>query len=164
MAETPVQILPKILKISEISEISDKIENSGQNPCQFRYKRKWAKYIHVKNGLKTVLGPSGAEIIDFLCFDHLYIWSDLDRNFWFVTVVPNNKPEFSKKRNFRYNFGQGFRFQYNFGQGFQTRVLVTVLVIFAKIFGVWNYCISSVKIRNFRCRKFRLSVTPKLQK
>ena len=58
MAETPVQTIPKM---SKISEISDKIEN-------------WAKYIHAKNGLKTVLGRSGAEIIDFLCFDHLYMY------------------------------------------------------------------------------------------
>ena len=32
---------------------------------------KWSKYKHAKNGLKTVLGRSGAEIIDFLCFNQI---------------------------------------------------------------------------------------------
>ena len=46
-------------------------------------------------------------------------WSDLDRNFRFVTVVPDNKPEFSDFSIISINFGQWFR----------TRVSLTVSVV-----------------------------------
>ena len=50
----------------------------------------WAKYIHSKNALKTILGRSGAEIIDFLCFDHLFIIKNWLLSFYLIGPVDSN--------------------------------------------------------------------------
>ena len=66
-------------------------------------------------------------------------------------------------RLFDRNFRNFRKFRYNFGPHFRTLVSLRFSVSFAKIFGLRKSGFYSGKVRNFRCRKFRLSVTPKLQ-
>ncbi len=68
--------------ISVFFEISGIISGITVTNRKFRSKSdqtrlKWAKYIHVKNGLKNVLASPGAEIIDILCFGPFlgHFWS-----------------------------------------------------------------------------------------
>ena len=121
---------------------------------------KWSKDSKHKKSIISAPGLARMVLRPFLTCMYLAQFSIFDRNMIGIFGKVRNFrkyvlvwSDFRKKRNFRYNFGQGFR----------TRVSVTVSVIFAKIFGLRNPCFSSVKIRNFRCRKFRLSLTPKLR-